>query len=336
MGVSEDFDALDGLGDFGEVEENDAQSSVQTGEEGEEEASDRDSMSDEGEAAVETQSIEAERPRDEAGEKPLREAVKNPALVKSSAGQPARPSSAGQPAREAVELPAKVQQEVGAPIKRELGALIKKEQTSTQAASSSQMDVGTRSSMKQEVKKEANIKKEMHTPAGDPRFCVACFAELLIAGNWCMKCICLHRVCYKKVYTQLSLERNLKEAPQNRQQFLVRRIAYDSLKMEGERKVEMPMVLNRAKLITFIVQQACDEFGEDRARIDYDVHTLWMHVYIYIYVYLREFVQNYRHLGPRRVWKVESQPHALTPDPGDPRDPQITVKMMEAENQSAI
>ena len=29
---------------------------------------------------------------------------------------------------------------------------------------------------------------------------------------------------------------------------------------------------------------------------------------------------NYRHPGPRRVWKGGSQPHSLTPDPGDSRD----------------
>ncbi len=29
---------------------------------------------------------------------------------------------------------------------------------------------------------------------------------------------------------------------------------------------------------------------------------------------------SYRHPGPRRVWKVETEPQALTPDPGDPLD----------------
>ena len=35
---------------------------------------------------------------------------------------------------------------------------------------------------------------------------------------------------------------------------------------------------------------------------------------------LREFV-NYRHPDPRRVWKGESEPQLMTPDPRDPLDP---------------
>ena len=36
--------------------------------------------------------------------------------------------------------------------------------------------------------------------------------------------------------------------------------------------------------------------------------------------YLREFV-NYRHPGPRRVWKVGSELQSTTLDPVDPLDP---------------
>ena len=43
-------------------------------------------------------------------------------------------------------------------------------------------------------------------------------------------------------------------------------------------------------------------------------------------VNLRELV-NYRHPGPRRVWKVGSELQSTTLDPLDPRDPRLCPKV---------
>ena len=43
---------------------------------------------------------------------------------------------------------------------------------------------------------------------------------------------------------------------------------------------------------------------------------------------LREFV-NYRHPGPRRVWKGGPEPRLLTPDPVDPGDPLMSSKLLQ-------
>ena len=49
---------------------------------------------------------------------------------------------------------------------------------------------------------------------------------------------------------------------------------------------------------------------------------------------LREFVCNYRHPGPRRVWKGGSDLQSLTPFPVDPVDPAQSNGRCDFEQQS--